>query len=152
MTQSNCSDGDVRLAGGTTQYEGRVEVCISETWSSVCAYSGWSSNAAKVVCNQIGALSLGLPMEIIFIIIYYNAFDFIGYKRGSVSSLGFSQGSGPVLLGYLSCAGSEANLVSCSQNYYQTNTVSYCQTHYYDAAIECESESYSAYHHGMIFI
>ena len=60
VTQSDCMDGDVRLSGGTTQYEGRVEVCINEAWSTVCAYSGWSSSAAKVVCKQIGALTLGL--------------------------------------------------------------------------------------------
>ena len=60
VTPSDCSDGDVRLVGGATEYEGRVEVCLNEVWSTVCAYSGWYSNAAKVVCNQIGALTLGL--------------------------------------------------------------------------------------------
>ena len=63
---------------------------------------------------------------------------FIGYEYGTVSNLGFAQGSGAVLLGYLSCNGEEDSLVKCNQNYYQTNTHSDCQSHYYDAAITCE--------------
>ena len=59
VTKSNCTEGDVRLVGGSTQYEGRVEVCVNRAWGSVCAYSYWSSQDAKVVCNQIGALTLG---------------------------------------------------------------------------------------------
>ena len=44
--------------GGSSQYEGRVEVCVNRAWGSVCAYGHWSSQDAKVVCNQIGALTL----------------------------------------------------------------------------------------------
>ena len=28
--RGNCTYGDVRLVGGSTQYEGRVEVCIND--------------------------------------------------------------------------------------------------------------------------
>ncbi|XP_011409421.1 PREDICTED: deleted in malignant brain tumors 1 protein-like, partial [Amphimedon queenslandica] len=60
------------------------------------------------------------------------------YNYGTVSDIGFAQGSGAVLLGYLSCNGDETNLLNCDQNYYYTNTQSHCQSHYYDAAIVCE--------------
>ena len=60
VTQSNCTDGDVRLVDGSNKYEGRVEVCVNQAWGTVCAYSQWSSNDARVVCNQIGALTLGI--------------------------------------------------------------------------------------------
>ena len=60
VTESNCTEGDVHLVDGSSQYEGRVEVCVNRAWGSVCAYSNWSSLDAKVVCNQVGAnLSLG---------------------------------------------------------------------------------------------
>ena len=59
-TKSNCTEGDVRLVGGSTHYEGRVEVCVNRAWGSVCAYSQWSSQDAKIVCNNIGALTLGI--------------------------------------------------------------------------------------------
>ena len=60
---SNCTDGDVRLVGGVSKYQGRVEVCLNRAWGTVCAYSSWSSQDAKVVCHQIGALTIGILMR-----------------------------------------------------------------------------------------
>ena len=48
-----CADGAIRLVGGTERYEGRVEVCIGETWGTVCD-DGWDTNDAGVVCAQLG--------------------------------------------------------------------------------------------------
>lgn len=64
---SNCSDGELRLAGSTVDYDGRVEVCINGAWGSVC-YSGfsstyytryWDGSDARVVCRQLGHQELG---------------------------------------------------------------------------------------------
>ena len=53
VTVSNCTTGDIRLTDGSTEYEGRVEVCINGVWGSVCDH-GWDSNDASVVCKQLG--------------------------------------------------------------------------------------------------
>ena len=41
---------------------------------------------------------------------------------GYVEDIGFSQGTGPILFGYLDCNGTETNLVECTQNYNSTHT------------------------------
>ena len=45
---ANCTNGDVRLMGGATEFEGRVEVC------TVCSDRYWEDLEASVVCRQLG--------------------------------------------------------------------------------------------------
>ena len=55
---SNCSHGDLRLAGGIKPNEGRVEVCINSVWGSVCD-RGWNKEDANTACGQLGYLPEG---------------------------------------------------------------------------------------------
>ena len=111
-------------------------MCLNRAWGTVCAYSSWSSQEAKIICNQIGALTTGILIKFFIMITFID----IGYLYGRVGTLGFSQGTGPVLLGYLYCSGTEANLVKCDQNYHHTYTNLKCQNHYYDGAVICEGK------------
>ena len=56
----NCSDGDIRLQGGTSELEGRVEICHIGMWSRVCGGDSWESKEANIVCRQLGFRDFGM--------------------------------------------------------------------------------------------
>ena len=43
----------IRLVGGRNKFEGRVEVCQSGQWKTVCN-RGWGDEEAQVACRQLG--------------------------------------------------------------------------------------------------
>ena len=56
--RSECSAGDVRLAGSENisfhgpNLQGRIELCLNNAWGTICNDS-FGSEEVTVVCNQI---------------------------------------------------------------------------------------------------
>ena len=144
---SNCEDGDVRLVDGSTQYEGRVEVCINKVWGTVCSsrrYSFstnyyWGTPDSKVVCRQLGYMELGTI--VIFLLLFIILYIYIFIITGSVTyttATQFGQGTSPILMSVVKCSGQESNLLDCPYRPFLYSTCS----HSFDVGVKCEGKVY----------
>ena len=116
-TNDTAAEGSVRLVGGTTPLEGRVEVFLLGHWGTVCD-SNWDFVDATVVCRQLGNLqAVEAPINAVF-----------------------GAGSGPSWYSSVHCTGTERNLTECSKS--TSNTGSAC-AHSRDAGAVCSSQSHA---------
>ena len=53
----------MRLVGGESEFEGRVEVCLNRRWGTVGS-DGWTQTNTRVVCNELGYDFSGKPIRI----------------------------------------------------------------------------------------
>ena len=100
----------VRLVGGSSKIEGRVEIQHHGTWGKVCGNS-WDLRDGHVVCRTLG---------------YNHALQ---VSRNSK----YGYGGGRTWLDHLQCNGSENSLNSCAHAGWGTHSCGYGQ----DAGVKC---------------
>ena len=108
----------VRLIGGSTEYEGRVEFYYNDQWGTVCNDS-WDINDAEVVCRQL---------------------HFTGANE-ALGSAPFGAGTGPIWLDDVLCTGSERELSECPHNTNNSFGNHNCN-HQQDAGVRCTGKQY----------
>ncbi len=80
----------VRLSGGRTPNEGRVEILYNQVWGTLCD-DGWDVNDAGVLCNELG-------------------FPGVAAVQGGAS---FGEGIGPIHFDQMGCTRDEVSLIKC---------------------------------------
>uniref|UniRef100_A0A665UVH2 Neurotrypsin n=1 Tax=Echeneis naucrates TaxID=173247 RepID=A0A665UVH2_ECHNA len=107
-----CSSGvPVRLVGGESPKEGRVELYLSGHWGTVCD-DGWTDSDAEVVCRQLG---------------------YRGVAKARVMAY-FGEGTGPIHVDNVKCSGEERSLADCIKQAPGTHN---CR-HSEDAGVICD--------------
>ncbi|XP_008411857.1 neurotrypsin [Poecilia reticulata] len=101
----------VRLVGGESSREGRVELFLSGQWGTVCD-DGWTDQDAEVVCRQLG---------------------YRGAAKARVMAY-FGEGSGPIHVDNVRCNGEERLLADCIKQKPGTHN---CR-HSEDAGVICD--------------
>ena len=116
----NCTDWNVRLVGGSSPSQGRVEVCYKKQWGTICSNYGWyiSTLFANVICRQLG-YSYFNPT------VYNNSYIYFGDGSGGIYFYT------PTLL----CTGNENSLQDC---YHPPVGYHNCYDHYSDIGLECQ--------------
>jgi len=112
----SCSQ-NIRLVGGASPTEGRVEVYTRGQWGTVCD-DLWGDADATVVCQQLGFGS--------------------GVARVQAA---FGQGSGPIWIDNSACTGNETSLLQCGSNGIGNHNCAHSE----DAGVVCSSVRLASY-------
>ena len=118
VRDNDVSAGDLRLVGGESPSEGRVEIYHAGQWGTICD-DYWDSNDGDVACHQLG------------------------YPAGSEAVFGnahFGRGPelSPIWLDDVQCSGSEARLLDCLNNPRRPIGTHNC-FHGEDAGVRCDT-------------
>ena len=105
----------MRLVGGKSYDEGRVEVYYNGQWGTVCN-DGWDDTDASVVCKQLGIGSSGTAILDVHV---------------------FGSGTGRLFLSDVQCSSNDTTLSSCGHR--GVTTVMCRCDHYEDAGVTCNS-------------
>ncbi|KAJ8036346.1 Deleted in malignant brain tumors 1 protein [Holothuria leucospilota] len=99
VSNPECTDGEVRLAGGLHDDNGTAQICERGHWVNLCA-SSWEDTESLVICRQLGYTEVDS----------FNVFDHQGNSKGNITSS-------------ISCSGKETVISQCS---FSSNEINSC--------------------------
>ena len=119
-TSETATDGSIRLAGGSTRLEGRVEFFTMGQWVRVCSNT-WSLTRATVACHQLG----------------------FGTARNVYKGTEFGRRSGVISIRLNDCTGYETNLTLCGYSLLESSSSAYqyCHSSNGVAGVKCSGET-----------
>ena len=89
----SCNNGDIRLVDGSSEYDGRLELCYLDQWGTICG-DLFGDLDAQVACRQLG----------------------LNTNQAAAQFSSFSSGTGLIWLDDIQCRGIEDRLVDCVHN------------------------------------
>ena len=133
-------DGQIRLVGGNIPNEGRVEICISNEWGTICD-DAFTSVDAQVVCRKLGYLTTGISNKNILLYIILVNCPIANTDALAFSGAHFGTGTGDIFLDDVGCSGTESSLLDCS---YVSGGNIYCYYgHSEDVGVRCQGKVYN---------
>nr|Q5G267.1 RecName: Full=Neurotrypsin; AltName: Full=Serine protease 12; Flags: Precursor [Macaca mulatta]AAW57542.1 neurotrypsin [Macaca mulatta] len=100
----------IRLVGGSSVHEGRVELYHAGQWGTICD-DQWDDADAEVICRQLGLSGIAKA--------WHQAY--------------FGEGSGPVMLDEVRCTGNELSIEQCPKSSWGEHNCG----HKEDAGVSC---------------
>ncbi|XP_077991174.1 uncharacterized protein LOC144445484 isoform X2 [Glandiceps talaboti] len=121
----SAASDNIRLSGGKTPFEGRVEVFYNGSWGTICR-DGWDEQDAHIVCKE-----LGFPGAMVTI------------NSNLDQANPFREGDGYIWFKDVDCSGSEVTIFDCEKeegpfnpNYQGKNNDNTC-SHEHDVWLYC---------------
>ena len=123
------------IVDGSTELEGRVEVCYDQKWGTVCDDS-WDNTDADIVCKQLGLSPYG---QCIYIAICQELAcrDILCHSTGgsiAYSSSRFGGGKGGIFLDNVQCSSSALRLLDCGHSGIGVHNCDHTD----DAGVKCQ--------------
>lgn len=121
----------VRLLGGASEHEGRLQVYLKGKWGTVCDY-GWTQINAALVCNQLGLALNPLDWRLL---------------RSEVPNAGTAE---DVILSNVRCTEHDIDITKCRAERFSHGEFLNSCTHEYDVGIRCYEGAWAGLRFGVL--